>query len=128
MPPYDDSLLGDGVAVPGMQFEPEHGWVSDGSATEHRVVLSLQAPQSLRTLELWWMTFYGPPTEYKVQVESEGGWIDAPGFARWRAATFAVERIDLEGVVTGRVRILQAPGGGNRTFPNLMGLSEVRLR
>ena len=128
MPPYDGSLLSDGVAVPGMQFEPEHGWVSDGSATEHRVVLSLTAPQSLRTLELWWMTFYGPPTEYKVQVESEGDWIDAPGFSRWRAATSAVERIDLGGVATARVRILQAPGGGNRTFPNLMGLSEVRLR
>jgi len=112
----------------GMKFEPEHGWISGGGAEDHWVSLTLTRPQPLRSLRLWWMTFYGLPHAYRVQVWQGDGWVDAPGFTDWRPAAAAVEDIALQGVTTDRLRILQRAGGGNRTFPNLMGLSEVEVR
>jgi hypothetical protein len=73
------------------------------------------------------MTFYGLPQAYKVQVWADGDWQDAPGFADWRAAPSAVEEIAFEPILTDRVRVLQKAGGGNKAFPNLMGLSEVEV-
>jgi hypothetical protein len=38
-----------------------------------------------------------------------------------------VEEIAFEPILTDRVRVLQKAGGGNKAFPNLMGLSEVEV-
>ena len=126
-PTYDANRLNDGLAMPGMKFEPEHGWISGPAAAEHWVIARLDGPVRVRGVRLWWMTFYGLPRQYKVQTWSGAAWVDAPGFTGWRSAKAAVEKVTFAPLVTDRVRILQNAGGGNATFPTLMGLSEVEV-
>lgn len=127
VPPYNPNRLNDGLIMPGMKFEPEHGWISGGAATEHWVIASLEKPARISGVRLWWMTFYGLPQAYKVQVWADNAWKDAQGFADWHAARAAEEEIGFDAVTADRVRILQKAGGGNKAFPNLMGLSEVEV-
>lgn len=127
IPDYNSNRLNDGLAVPGMKFEPEHGWISGGAATDHWVAASLDTPSRVSGVRLWWMTFYGLPQAYKVQVWANNEWKDAPGFTDWRPAKSAVEEIAFPPVTTDKVRVIQKAGGGNKTFPNLMGLSEVEV-
>lgn len=125
IPPYTAERLNDGLAMPGMKFEPEHGWISGGSATDHWLEARLDQPLKLRGVKVWWMTFYGPPQAIKVQLWQQGAWRDAPGYEQWRPAKASVEELTFPPVTTDRVRVVQQAGGGNRTFANLMGASEV---
>lgn len=127
LPPYSADRLNDGLAMPGMKFEPEHGWMSGGAATEHWAAAQLPSPMQLRGVRVWWMTFYGLPREIKVQVGDGDGWKDAPGFEQWRPATAAVEELTFAPLTTDRVRVVQNAGGGNIAFQNLMGLSELEV-
>ena len=127
LPPYSIEHLNDGLAMPGMKFEPEHGWMSSGAATEHWAGAQLPSPMQLRGVRVWWMTFGGLPQAIKVQVADGDGWKDAPGFEQWRPATSAVEELTFAPVTTDRVRVVQNAGGGNIAFPNLMGLSELEV-
>lgn len=127
MPPYTLEALNDGLAMPGMKFETEHGWISGGAATEHWVVAKSDQPQNVRGVKVWWMSFYGLPKAYKLQIWRDDTWHDAPGYEQWRAAKAAVEEITMPPVMTDRVRVLQQAGGGNATFPNLMGMSEIEV-
>lgn len=126
--PYSPDRLNDGLAMPGMKFEPQWGWISGGSATEHWVAAELDAPAAIRGVRVWWMTFYGPPLAYRVQARVNGDWQDLPGSEDWRAAAGPVEEIVFPPTVTDAVRVVQKPGGGNARFPNLMGMSEIELR
>lgn len=127
MPPYSPEKLNDGLAMPGMKFEPEWGWISGGAAADHWVEARLDRPMPLRGARVWWMTFYGPPQAIKLQVWRNEVWVDAPGYEQWRAARTAVEDLVMPPVTTDRLRVVQKAGGGNRTFPNLMGMSEIEL-
>ena len=127
LPPYRAERLNDGLAMPGMKFEPEHGWMSSGAATEHWAAVHLPGPMLLRGLRVWWMTFGGLPREIKVQVGAGDQWEDAPGFEHWRPATAAVEDLTFAPLTTDRIRVIQNAGGGNIAFPNLMGLSELEV-
>lgn len=127
LPPYSADRLNDGLAMPGMKFEPEHGWMSGGAATEHWAAAQLPAPILIRAVHVWWMTFGGLPRAIKVQVGDGAGWKDAPGFEQWRPATAAVEELTFAPLTTDRVRVIQNAGGGNIAFPNLMGLSELEV-
>lgn len=127
MPPYRAEHLNDGLAMPGMKFEEQWGWISDAQSKDHWVELRLAAPAPLRGLRVWWMTFYGLPRAVKVQSWQAGAWQDAPGYEQWRPARAAVEELRFAPVTTARVRLLQQAGGGNSTFPTLMGASEVEV-
>ena len=125
--PYSVEKLNDGLAMPGMKFEPEWGWMSGGAATEHWVEARVDRPVAVRGVRVWWMTFYGLPQAVKLQAWREGAWTDAPGHEQWRAAQAAVEGLTMPTVTTDRVRVVQKAGGGNRAFPNLMGMSEIEV-
>ncbi|MCE5238166.1 carbohydrate binding domain-containing protein [bacterium] len=125
--PYSVEKLNDGLAMPGMKFEPEWGWMSGGAGAEHWVEARLDRPVAVRGARVWWMTFYGLPQAVKLQVWREGAWTDAPGYEQWRAAKAAVEELTMPTVTTDRVRVVQKAGGGNRAFPNLMGMSEIEI-
>ncbi|MBU0610690.1 MAG: carbohydrate binding domain-containing protein [Armatimonadetes bacterium] len=127
VPPYTPVTLNDGIAMPGMKFEPEWGWISGGAATEHWVEARLDAPMAIRGVRVWWMTFYGLPQAIKLQVWRDGAWADAPGYEQWRPAKSAVEELTMPPVTTDRVRVVQQAGGGNRAFANLMGMSEIEI-
>lgn len=124
---YSPAQLNDGLAIVGMKFEPDRGWVSDGTSGQHWVVADLGAPRAVSQVRIWWMTFGGLPQAYKLQVWVNDGWQDAPGFADWRAAKSALETIGLPKTATEKVRVLQKAGGGGHSLPNMMGLSEIEV-
>lgn len=125
--PYSPERLNDGIAMPGMKFEPEYGWISGGAATEHWVEARLDQVRPVRGVKVWWMTFYGLPQAVKLQVWRDGAWADAPGYEQWRAAKVSVEELTMPAVTTDRVRVVQKAGGGNKAFANLMGMSEIEV-
>jgi hypothetical protein len=127
MPPYSAEKLNDGLAMPGMKFEPEHGWISSGAAVDHWVEARVDKPMPLKGVRVWWMTFYGPPQAIKLQVWRDGAWTDAPGYEQWRPAQASVEELTMPPLATDRVRVVQKAGGGNRSFGNLMGMSEIEV-
>ncbi|MHB8993686.1 MAG: carbohydrate binding domain-containing protein [Armatimonadota bacterium] len=124
---YSPVQLNDGLAMVGMKFEPEYGWISAGGSGEHWVVATLGAPRPVKEVRVWWMTFGGLPQGYKLQVWANGHWQDAAGFTDGRAAKAAMETLRLPGTTTDKVRILQKPGGGGHGVPSMMGLSEIEV-
>jgi len=124
---YSPTLLNDGLATPGMKFEPDRGWISSGAATEHWVEATLDAPRPLSQVRVWWMTFGGLPEAYKLQLWTKDQWQDAPGFAEWRKAQTSVESLRFPAATTDRIRVLQKASGGGHGVPTMMGLSEIEV-
>jgi hypothetical protein len=64
-----------------------------------------------------------------VQYANETGkWVPVSATVGFRPAANVVETIRFSPVTTSRLRILQAPNGGGKGGPSLMGLSEVEVR
>ena len=73
------------------------------------------------------VTFTGLPRRTMVSWLDGEVWRPVSATPDWRPAGGAVERLRFEPVETRRLRVRQAPSGGGRGGPNLMGLSEVEV-
>ena len=118
----------DGIRIAAAKFEPGLAWVSSGEAVEHWVEIDVGQPRQLAQVSLWWMTFTGLPARTQVCWLDGDAWKPVSATPDWRPAAAAVEHLRFEPVLTRRLRVRQAPGGGGRGGPNLMGLSEVEVR
>ncbi|NLF17716.1 MAG: hypothetical protein GX595_10730, partial [Lentisphaerae bacterium] len=125
---YSARVLNDGLRVAAAKFEPGLAWVSSGEAVEHWVEIDVGQPRRLAEIGLWWMTFTGLPQRTQVCWLDGEDWKPVSATPDWRPAAAAVESLRFEPVLTRRLRVRQAPSGGGRGGPNLMGLSEVEVR
>lgn len=128
--PYTRLPLNDGIRMPAVKFEPVYSWISAGSAVEHWVELDLVIPRRVSEVSLYWMTFTGLPQKTMVTFfdRASNEWKPVSSTPEWRPAAGPVETIRFAPVVTEKLRIVQAAGGGGTGGPNLMGLSEAEVR
>ena len=128
-PSYSPRPLNDGLRVAAVKFEPAAAWISAPTAVEHWVQMNLGRSRSVSQVTLFWMTLAGRPQKTMVQYGDEAGnWKPVSATPVFRPAAGAVEIIRFSPVTTSKLRVLQAPNGGGRGGPSLMGLSEVEAR
>ncbi len=127
--PYDARHLSDGICVPAVKFEPNYAWISGPGGTDHWVELDLGEVRDVSELRLYWMTFSTLPEKIGVRYQSEDyNWMPVPSRPEWYAPTEPLELVELDGLRTRKIRIIQAANGGAATTPTLMGLSEVDIK
>lgn len=125
---YQDlKLLTDGVIMePGVTT---YGvtWASVEEPGDHWVVLAWPAEQTFRSVEAFWATYsgtYWSPVKLLVQTWDGQKWTTQQTVTRTQPERST--KVDLGGLKTSRLRLVQPDGQGNPARPNIMWITEIK--
>lgn len=129
-PGYEDvNVLTDGLIMQPGETTFGQTWASAEQPEDHWLVIAWPQPKTMSGLEIYWAVYQGIyHASRKLLVQTWDG-------QRWRTQQTLVNirpepctRLALTPVTTSRVRLLQPAGEGHPLRPNLMWLTEVRVR
>ncbi|MCE5241532.1 discoidin domain-containing protein [bacterium] len=125
---YTTAPLTDGVTdTEGVAWD-KAAWASADSKGEHWVELTFPQEVTLKTVLIYWaidLANTWTSRSYAVQAFVDGAWRDVATVAGQGGRDMSVH--SFPPVETSRLRLLQAPGGGNAARPNILWLREIEV-
>jgi hypothetical protein len=125
---YQDlKLLTDGVIMePGVTTFGVT-WASLEEPGDHWVVLAWPTEQTFRDVEVFWAAYSGTywgPVKLLVQTWDGQKWTTQQTVTRTQPERST--KVDLGGLRTSRLRLIQPDGQGNPARPNIMWITEIK--
>jgi len=105
----------------------ESSWASEDTAADHWVELTLPLPVAIEAIALHWPERHGrfqTSRSYRVEVRTRDDWRKVAHVDGNPERPWVVHDVDPATVVDA-VRIVQPPGGGSRSHPNRLWLTQV---
>jgi len=126
---YTTSPLNDGVVL--ARGRAGMAWASAETPQEHSCTLRWPQQHRISKLYICWGQTDWLPRAYRVECRVDGVFVQVvpakTSGRSWQSAERRDTLLRFDPVVTDALRVVQEPGGGSETRPNLMGVAEIAV-